>query len=426
MLENFLEIPFISFKLNFRSYFSTPFLIKGLLTAILFSLFIYLHYFNFTNKLFLNTITSLSAFFAFYFLLKESKETLFWAGFFIGGLWFYWVSFSFRYYNLTILAPLIIFIFAFGYGIFFWLIGCLKKSYLRAWAFLGFSYFHPFGFNWLIPELTLIDSFFDFTKLKFALFLTSLVLLIELKNYYKLIFIPFLIASLKFENINLSLSKQKIYLDSRNIPQDKKWLPQYQPIIVKQNFDLIKKAIKDGYDIVVLSESVFPMYLNTELEIIKKLLKLSKKIVIVAGSLYYDDMAQGGYNSAYYFIDGVFYVASKVILVPFSEQIPLPKFIAHFINDFFFNGAQDFKTAKKPTNIPINGEMFRNAICYEATTKELYQGNPKFMIAMSNNSWFTPSIEPTLQRLLMRYFSRLHHTTIYHAAVSGGSGIVKY
>ena len=424
MLKNFLEIPCVSFKINFKKYFSTPFLIKGLLIAILFSLFIYLHYFGFTNKLFLNFLTSISAFFAFYLLLKESKETLFWAGFFIGGLWFYWVSFSFRYYNLAILSPLIIFIFAFGYGVFFWLIGCLKKIYLRALAFLGFSYFHPFGFNWLVPELTLIDSFFDFTKLKFALFLLSIVILHEGKKYWKLLFIPLLFVSIRYEDIKLPLSKQKIYLDHRIIPQEKKWLPEYRPTIIKQNFDLINKAIKDGYDIVVLSESVFPMYLDTKLELIDKLLKLSKKITIVAGSLYYD--GKNGYNGAYYFINGVFYVANKVVLVPFSEQIPLPKFIAHFINDYFFDGAEDFKTAKKPTDIPINGEVFRNAICYEATAEELYQGNPKFMIAMSNNTWFVPSIEPTLQRLLMRYYSRLHHTTIYHAAIGGGSGVVRY
>jgi len=425
MLKNFLELPCVSFQFkSFKSYFSTYTLIKGFLTALLFSLFIYLEYFGINGEIFLKATTSAAAFIAFFILLKEDKKVLFWSGTFIGLFWFYWVSFSFRYYDLTYLIPLIVAIFSFGYGIFFYLIGCLKKSYLRALALLGFSYFHPFGFDWLVPELGLIDSFFDFTKLKFALFLLSIVILIELKRYYKLFFIPLLLASVRYEDINLPLSKQKIYLSKRSIPQDKKWEKSYFQTIVEDNFKVINKAIKDGYDIVLLSESVFPYYLNSDPIMIERLKNLSKKITIVTGSLYSD--GKNGYNSAYYFINGEFYVANKVVLVPFSEQIPLPKFISKFINDTFFQGAEDFKTAPHPTDIQINGEVFRNAICYEATSRRLYQNAPRFMLAMSNNAWFTPSIEPTLQRLLMRYYSRIYHVTIYHSANCGGTGVVRF
>jgi apolipoprotein N-acyltransferase len=41
------------------------------------------------------------------------------------------------------------------------------------------------------------------------------------------------------------------------------------------------------------------------------------------------------------------------------------------------------------------------------------------MISISNNAWFTPSIEPTLQKLLMQYYSKLYGVTIY--AVANGS-----
>jgi apolipoprotein N-acyltransferase len=425
MRKSFLEIPCLSFnKKNFKSYFSTNRLIKGFFIAVLFSVFIYFRFFGIENKIFLNITTSITAFLSFYLLLKEDKKVLFWAGTFIGGLWFYWVSLSFRYYNLEYLIPLILAIFSFGYGVFFYLIGCLKKSYLRALAFLGFSYFHPFGFDWFVPELTLIDSFFDFTKLKFALFLTSIVIMIELKNYYKLLFIPLLLLSVRYEDITLPLSKQKIYLASRNIPQDKKWTKEYFNTLVEDNFRIIDKAIKNNYDIVVLSESVFPYYLNSDAVMIEKLKKLSKKITIVTGSLYSDGV--NGYNSTYYFIDGEFFVANKVVLVPFSEQIPLPKFISKFINDTFFEGAEDFKTAKHPTDFQINGEVFRNAICYEATSRVLHENSPTFMIAISNNAWFTPSIEPTLQKLLLRYYSRVYHNTIYHSANSGETGVVRF
>jgi apolipoprotein N-acyltransferase len=47
------------------------------------------------------------------------------------------------------------------------------------------------------------------------------------------------------------------------------------------------------------------------------------------------------------------------------------------------------------------------------------------MIAISNNGWFHPSIEPTLQKLLMRFYAKKHHSIIYHSANMGGTGIIK-
>ncbi len=73
----------------------------------------------------------------------------------------------------------------------------------------------------------------------------------------------------------------------------------------------------------------------------------------------------------------------------------------------------------------IKGLKFRNAICYEATCAEIYEGDVDFVIATSNNAWFAPSIEPTIQKLLMRYYARKNATTIYHSANYKGTGIIK-
>jgi len=113
-----------------------------------------------------------------------------------------------------------------------------------------------------------------------------------------------------------------------------------------------------------------------------------------------------------------------MILVPFGEYVPLPKFILGWVNETFFDGASDFVTASKPTDFVINSITFRNAICYEATSKEIYEDNPRYIIATSNNGWFYPSIEPTLQKLLMRYYATKSHSVIYHSANQGGSGII--
>ena len=37
------------------------------------------------------------------------------------------------------------------------------------------------------------------------------------------------------------------------------------------------------------------------------------------------------------------------------------------------------------------------------------------VIVTSNNAWFVPSIEPILQKILCKYYARLHNSTILHA-----------
>ena len=114
-----------------------------------------------------------------------------------------------------------------------------------------------------------------------------------------------------------------------------------------------------------------------------------------------------------------------MVLVPFGEYIPLPKFAQKIINDTFFSGQSDFIQAEKPTDFTIKGQKFRNAICYEASCQEIYEGDVKFVIATSNNAWFAPSIEATIQNLLLRFYARKNGVTIYHSANYKGTGIVR-
>jgi apolipoprotein N-acyltransferase len=185
----------------------------------------------------------------------------------------------------------------------------------------------------------------------------------------------------------------------------------------------IQNAIDEDYEVIVFPESVFPLYMNENQKIIDRLLKYSQDITIVAGSLYRDK--GNNYNVTYMFQNGKYEMAKKLVLVPFGEYVPLPKFAQNIINDMFFAGQADFVTAEKPTDFIIKGVKFRNAICYEATCQEIYEGDVSYVIAISNNAWFAPSIEPTIQKLLMRYYARKNATTIYHSANYKGTGIVR-
>jgi len=401
---------------------SKPFLYDlacGTLIAVLFSSFIYLEHFGITLKL-LNTLFGIGALALF---LYSPKRAILIAGFLIGLLWFYWIGYSFEYQGVGYMTPIITIAFGFIYMLFFGILAITKKIYIRAFLLFGLSFFEPFDWNWLQIELIFVESYIGIFKYQLILVLTALSLPYYVKNSFK--YAPLLLIVLAF-NFYMPIqeqSKQKIKLIATDIKQEDKWNRQNLGKTLQMISHEIITATKEGYDIVVLPESVIPLFLNKNTIILNKLLALSKDIAIVTGSLIREN--KQNYNVTYIIQNGTFEIAKKLVLVPFGEYIPLPKFAQKIINETFFAGQSDFKTADKPTDFIIKGEKFRNAICYEATCQEIYEGDVKFVIATSNNAWFAPSIESTLQNLLLRFYARKNGVVIYHSANYKGTGVVK-
>lgn len=403
------------------AYSTHTYIIKAFLIAIFLSAFIYLDYLGFNFK----PINTLLAMVGFYLLLGENRIVWFWSGFFIGLLWFYWISFSFVYYELAYLIPFVVLGIAFSYAFLFWLIGKFGKNiYLQLCFLLCISFVEPFGFNWLKLELILIDTYLKTTLLGFGLFLVAIALFKTLSKKLKIFGIFPLLFAISFNPLQTTPPDLKVAIPTMNIPQSQRWDIAYQEKAINLNFALIEQAILNEKDLIIFPESAFPLYLNLEPALIEKLKNYSKKIAIVAGSLTYDEDNKVYFNSSYFFNNEKMQIAHKIVLVPFGEAVPLPDFIVRLINDIFFNGGQDYSSAKEPQDFIIKGVAFRSAICYEATADALFTGNPKNMIAISNNAWFTPSTEQTLQHLLLRLYSRKYKTVIYHSANAGKSGII--
>ena len=397
-------------------------LLLGAFTALLFSAFIYLADIGVEIKA-LNTITALIAF---WLLLHIPKKALLAAGFFIGILWFYWISYSFKYTGNGAIAPLIVLGFGIIYMLFFGVLALTDKPYLRALLLFGLSFLTPMDFNWMQLSLPFVESYIGIYKWQLALVLAALSLdsFIQEKRYKPL---PLLLLLGAFNYMGYPPREDaplKIKLVQTDVKQEKKWTKAALRPTILMIYREIEKAAKEGYDLVVLPESVVPLFLNKTPQLIEQFQYLATDIDIVLGALLYENGKN--YNVAYHFDrNGNYEIAKKVVLVPFGEYIPLPKFMRRWVNDTFFEGGSDFVTAKSPTDFTIQGVKFRMAICYEATTEKLFEGDPKYMIAISNNAWFAPSIEPTLQNLLMRYYGRRHGTTIYHSANYRGTGVIK-
>lgn len=362
--------------------------------------------------------------FGFWFLLGQRREIWFWSGCFIGLFWFYWISFSFVYYDLAYMIPLVLLAIALVYGYLFWLIGVFGKPiYIQALLLLGVSFVHPFGFNWLILELPLLHSYFTPNTFGLALILGSIVLLKLMPKWYKLSALVLLFFAINAPHTSL---KSPVLLDvaipSMHIPQSQRWDESYQQKAISLNFSLIEEAIEQGKELVVLPESAFPVYLNRETFILERLLSYSYHIAIVTGALTYEE--ENVFNSSYFFNEGEMEIAHKIVLVPFGEEIPFPEVFVKLINKLFFNGAQDYQKAKVPHDFTLKKTKIRSAVCFEATKDKLFENTPSHMVAISNNAWFSPSIESTLQFLLLEYYAKKYHTVIYHSANAGKSGVI--
>jgi apolipoprotein N-acyltransferase len=385
----------------------------GFLGAICFSAFIFLEHFDTSFKI----INSLLAIAGLYILLTSNKYSAFVFGFFVGIFWFYWISISFIYYELSFLIPIVVISIGTLSGLMFLPIGIPKNSYAKVALVLLLSFIHPFGFNWLIPSLPFVNSYFGIDIWQFTLILLSIALFINLPKRFKIYSFVLLIPAIEFTNIidnnNLETFPIKTKIVSTKVAQQTKWQKNLEIPMIYQNISYIDMAIKDGYKLVVLPETVFTVPVNILPSLMGALKEKSKKIAIVAGGLKYKNGL--AYNSTYFFKDGFVQIFDKKYLVPFGEQIPLPTFFTTIINDTFFDGAQDFIEAKEPSVFKIGDIEFINAICYEATKEEIHKYGPKYIIATTNNGWFYPSTEPTLQKLIIKYMSKKYNTKVIHS-----------
>ncbi len=402
--------------------FNKSLIIKGFLGALAFFAPIVFAYFDITQKWIMTLlfVISMSPFFVF------NRKELFWMGAFSGIIWFYWVGFSLYYFDLLYLFPLMLIFAFFYYGLLFWLVGFLSERFhplrILIVAFV-FDYLSPLGFDWMKPEIFLGYTYFGASKIDLLLTLAAISILLKAKKLFKPLSIVIFGFAIEYSGANIQMPPLAIELVSTNVSQDDKWDDKFKERLTGQNFEYIDRAIAKKADFVVLPETAFPYMLDKSPYVLDELKQRSYDIAILTGAL----REENGriYNSSFLFKDGQVEFFDKVVAVPFGEKNPLPKFMSNIVNKLFFNGAEDYKTAQKPSDFEVNGVKFRNAICYEATNDKLFEQKPKYMIVTSNNAWFVPSMEPVMQKMLMTYFAKKYKTTIFHATNKTDSVVIQ-
>jgi len=407
---------------------SSYYISRGLSVALLASAYLYLAWIGWSHPL-PNTLLGILAL---YILLDSEKKSWFWSGFFIGVLWFWWISMSFRLYGFGWAMPIGIFLTAFVYGVLFWLAAYtaewiggkfrLSSLWIKALFLLLASYIHPFGFDWFKMELLFVESYIGVQVWQFAIVLLSIVFTLATQRLWYLLLI--ILAYQPTVTNGTALSDiQSTKIVTTYIPTKKKFDPAMLPNFIQLIEQHLNQAIEAKKQLIIFPESILPLFLNKRPSLLEHFRDKSQHISIVIGALHWDDSVPR--NSAYIFKKGKMIIADKVILVPFGESNPLPDWLSDWVNAIFYDGAVDYKASDKITDYTIDNTTYRNAICYEACSEELYLGKPKKMIVLSNNGWFTPSIEPTQQRLLLEYYSRKYGTTIYHSINTSPSYVIE-
>jgi apolipoprotein N-acyltransferase len=416
--------------MKISDYFTISALTAGLSTALAGSWWLYSGYFGLDPR-FTNTFFGLIFI---YLLLRSNKlAEWFWSGFFIGLFWFWWIGISFYYYHLAWLVPIAIFGIAAIYGVIFWLIALIAQKLPtpnprlstlagKSIMLLLISYIHPFGFDWLKPELVFVHSYLGVAKWQLGTVLLAAAISVLRRQPLFLVLAVLAYSPTKTQVLNSDPSHTFKLVSTHTAIKDK-WDTSQKQKHINEALNAIDNAIDNHYRVVVLPESIMPFFVNRDPRVLGQLLERSYKIEIIIGALYWDHGIHR--NSAYFFGNGKYTVANKVVLVPFGESNPLPQWASNFVNKLFFDGAIDYTASGKPTDWEIEGKKYRNAICYEGTSEKLYADNPQNMILISNNAWFVPSIEPTFQRLLLQYYTRKYGTTIYHSANMSDSYIIQ-
>jgi apolipoprotein N-acyltransferase len=362
-------------------------------------------------------------------MLFHKEHKWFGTGFYVGIFWFWWIGLSFRYYALSWMIPFVDFFIAIFYGFLFYLIGKLfcyikkfnenaAKIFLVLILTFGFDYLSPFTFDWLKPEILFVNTIFGVEKIVLFLVFFAVAFYKEMK-YFSLIL---LVVALLFKPHMPKIPDLDIYVSHTNIPQDKKWKREYINYEIRNNFNIINKAVKLRKDVVILPESAFPLFLNEHKDLMEKLKNISNEITIVTGGLHLKN--NKFYNATYIFENGSVKILDKHVLVPFGEYIPLP-FFEKEINELFFGGASDYTTAKKFGIFNIGKYKFINAICYEATIEDLYKLKPSYVIALSNDAWFMPSIMPSLQEMIIKTYALKYSKIVYHSINGFKSYVIK-
>ena len=376
-------------------------------------------------------------------LQQRSAKHAFWIGWAYGiGLWFvgaFWLYTSIHVYGDTPawLSVIMIGIMALVMGLFTAVQTWLYRrffpetplTFAPLWVFFEWAKTWLFtGFPWLFVGYAFSERFLDAYAPLFGVFGVSFVAvllacaLVEVlkKRVFWLIPAAVLLLGAWGASYLQFVEKKptaplRVSLIQGNIPQDLKWLTEYQQQTLLIYAELTRGEW--GRDLIVWPESSIPMF-QTDIQPFLDTMQSQAQIAgtaWVTGIPYWDVKAsqQEGrmmyYNSIMALGSESEGLYKKQRLVPFGEYIPLSGLLSWVLpalqNDPSMSGFSRGDQQQVP--LKIKNQNLGAAICYEVAYPNLTRRNASqsdFLVTVSNDAWFTGTAGPWqhLQMVQMR------------------------
>jgi apolipoprotein N-acyltransferase len=289
-------------------------------------------------------------------------------------------------------------------------------EWAKTWVFTGFP--------WLFAGYAFTERYLDHYAPLFGIYGVSFVViilacaLVEILRKKLIWIVPsaiVLLAAWAFSYIQFVQPKNdkplSVSLIQGNIPQDLKWITEYQAKTLEIYAELSRSEW--GRDLIVWPESSIPLF-QTDIEPFLEAMDEQAKstnTAWVTGIPYWDLNASQREGHPMYYNAMIAYgsdatgLYKKQRLVPFGEYIPLSGFLSWVLpalqNDPSMSGFSRGENDQKPFS--IKGHHLAAAICYEVAYPNLTRRNAQdsdFLVTVSNDAWFTGTAGP-LQHLQM-------------------------
>lgn len=293
-------------------------------------------------------------------------------------------------------------------------------EWLKTWLFTGFPWLFV-GYAFTNLYLDHYAPLFGVFSISFfaVLIATATVEMIKKRVFWALPIVIVVLGAWFASTLQFVEAKKEkplsVSLIQGNIPQDIKWLTEFQDKTLEIYAQL--SLSEWGRDLIVWPESSIPMAQTTIQPFLNTVTQqaIDSNSAWAAGLLYYDElnsqhagkllfynalMATGKETSGLY---------QKQRLVPFGEYVPFPELLKWVLpalqNDPSGGGLTAGSSEQKSLN--IKGHPLGVAICYEVAypnITRLNSQNTEYMATVSNDAWFTGTAGPWqhLQMVQMR------------------------
>ena len=313
------------------------------------------------------------------------------------------------------------------------------QEWLKTWLFTGFPWlFVGYAFTeqrWLSSLAPVMGVFaVSFVAVLLA---ASMIELLRRRGGYILASAVLIAISTVLWLINPQWTKPKgtpdltVSLIQGNIPQDLKWLTDYQVETLKIYAKLT--STEWGQDIVLWPESSIPMFQTEAWGFISEMVKMAKATdtTWITGIPYKDEAAFDPATDKYPpFYNSVIALGAdgeglykKQRLVPFGEYIPFEGLLDILPN---LAGSQDIMSYSRGGDhqapLQVRGHNLGAAICYEVAYPDTTRKNAigtDFLLTISNDAWFGTSAGP-LQHLQMVQMRALENGRWFMRATNTG------